>query len=189
MFIGTSVGRRISRSTGLLNNPAEEGNPQGQCSITRASIDEFVSEETVDLGAFATEIYDLLPVEGTQAWPTAADCRYELADPMEQLAAMIPEGCAFILVDENQGDAGNVLPHRRRILFLERNGCYWGNPESDTAAISELERLRTTGASFIAFAWPAFWWLDYYNGFHDYLRSKFPCILQNERLRIFDLQL
>lgn len=47
--------------------------------------------------------------------------------------------------------------------------------------------MRREGAKFIAFAWPAFWWLDHYEKFQEYLRSQFPCILENERLVIFEL--
>ena len=145
-------------------------------------------EETVNLSAYGAEIYDLLPVEGTGAWPTAADDRHHLVDPMEELTGVIPAGSAFILIDENQGDGGDVLPGRRRILFLERDGRYWGNPEDDTTAARELERLRGAGAAFVAFAWPAFWWLDYYAGFRQHLYANFPRVLENERLLVFDLR-
>jgi hypothetical protein len=36
--------------------------------------------------------------------------------------------------------------------------------------------------------WPAFWWLDYYSEFSRYLRARFPCSLENERLVVFDLR-
>ena len=58
----------------------------------------------------------------------------------------------------------------------------------DETAIRELERLRRSGASFLAFAWPAFWWLDYYSEFSGYLRAKFPCLLENKHLVVFDLR-
>jgi hypothetical protein len=32
------------------------------------------------------------------------------------------------------------------------------------------------------------WWLDYYKGFNQYLRSNFFCMLDNERLVAFDLR-
>jgi hypothetical protein len=58
--------------------------------------------------------------------------------------------------------------------------------EDDRTAISELERLRHSGARFIAFAWPAFWWLEYYDKFRLYL-LQFQCVLRNDRLVLFDL--
>ncbi len=100
---------------------------------------------------------------------------------------MIPRGESFILVDEDDWGTEDVMAGRRCIPFLQRGGQYWGSPADDEAAIREFEQLRREGASFIAFAWPAFWWLEYYSGFHRYLRSEFRCVLENDRLVVFDL--
>ena len=81
-----------------------------------------------------------------------------------------------------------VVNTHRTVPFLERDGQYWGQPPDEETAIRELQRLRQTGASFIVFGWPAFWWLDYYRGLHDYLRSHYRCVLENERLIVFDLR-
>jgi hypothetical protein len=105
----------------------------------------------------------------------------------EDLAALIPPGETFILASE-QGLENRVAGGRHAIPFFERDGEYWGPPEDDRTAIRELERLRRLGARFIAFAWPAFWWLDYYAKFHGYLRATFRCILENDRLVVFDLR-
>ena len=100
---------------------------------------------------------------------------------------LVPPGDVFLLVDNGQISSYLAI-HARALPFLERDGQYWGPPADDATAISELERLRQAGASFIVFAWPAFWWLDFYSKFHDYLRSHFACTLQNERLVAFDLR-
>jgi hypothetical protein len=50
-----------------------------------------------------------------------------------------------------------------------------------------LARLRGLGAAAIAFAWPSFWWLEYYAEFHRQLRAQFRCLLENERLVVFAL--
>jgi hypothetical protein len=110
--------------------------------------------------------------------------RLEIA--REEILKTIPENETFILVDEDKWGADFVLNHSI-FPFLERNGRYWGSPQDDETAIQEFKRLWTSGAHFIVFGWPAFWWLDYYSGFHSYLRSHFPCILQNSRLIVFDL--
>ena len=68
------------------------------------------------------------------------------------------------------------------VSFLEHDGHYRGAPTDDATAISEFERLRRSGASFIVFGWPAFWWLDHYQGFSRHLRSNFHCVLRNERV-------
>jgi hypothetical protein len=103
------------------------------------------------------------------------------------LAAAVPRDALLILADENQLRA-KIVPHHATVPFLERGGQYWGPPADDASAIRELERLRQTGAQFFAFAWPAFWWLNYYTGFTRYLRSHFRAALENEILIVFDLR-
>jgi len=103
------------------------------------------------------------------------------------LNGLIPIGDRFILVDESQWGS-NLLEARQAVPFVERDGIYWGRPSDDEMAIRELERLRVSGTSFIVFAWPTFWWLDYYVGLRDYLLSKFRCVLTNSRVVAFDLR-
>ena len=91
----------------------------------------------------------------------------------------------FILVDEEQ--MRSQLPHRHALPFLEKNGLYWGPPADDDTAIAELERLRGTGATAIAIAWPCFWWLAHYQKFRDFLQSNFSCRLKSRALAIWDL--
>ena len=107
----------------------------------------------------------------------------------QEIVDLVPEGEAFILVDGDQWGTDDELGGRRRIPFLERDGQYWGPPSDDATAVRELERLRQeTGARFMVFGWPAFWWLEYYGGLREHLRSKFRCVLENERLVVFDLR-
>ena len=103
------------------------------------------------------------------------------------LAALISPGESFILVDQDLLREHLALG-RHAIPFLERDGQYWGPPEDDSTATQELERLRRTGAKFIVFAWPAFWWLDFYSDFEQYLQSRFSCVLKNDRVVVFDLR-
>jgi hypothetical protein len=114
----------------------------------------------------------------------------KLLDSGDQAAGditdLVAAGGAFVLVDE-RWLAPEALPDRRAIPFLERDGQYWGPPADDDTAIRELERLRRAGAGHIVFTWPAFWWLDYYAGFHNHLRASFPCLLENERVAVFKL--
>lgn len=105
----------------------------------------------------------------------------------QEIAALIPPGESFILVDDGKWGY-EVVTNRRAIPFLERDGQYWGSPPDNQTAIQEFERLRQSGARFIVFGWPAFWWLDYYVEFDRYLRSKFRCVLRNDRLVVFDLR-
>jgi O-methyltransferase len=105
----------------------------------------------------------------------------------DEIAAVVPRGAAFILVDQGWFDT-ELVTERRVVPFLERDGHYWGAPPDDAVAIRELNRLRQSGAAFLIILWPAFWWLDYYSEFRRHLRSKFQCVLENDRLIVFDLR-
>ena len=107
---------------------------------------------------------------------------------VSQILALVPSGDLFILADEDVFRTRLAID-RRVTPFTERDGHYWGPPADDASAIAELERLCRAGATFIVFAWPAFWWLDYYAGFARHLRSEFRCVLENDLLVMFDLRL
>jgi predicted O-methyltransferase YrrM len=113
---------------------------------------------------------------------------HQLSLVTEDLAALLPQGESFIVVDDNQWDKNEITPGRRHYPFLERDGQYWGPPADDFIAIDELQRLRRLGAAFIVFGWPSFWWLDYYSQLHRHLRNNFRCVLENGRVVGFDLR-
>jgi len=109
-----------------------------------------------------------------------------LLETARDIAAVIPPGGRFILVDDD-AVRGALAVGPRAIPFLERDGQYWGRPADDATAIREVERLREAGAGFIVFVWPALWWLDYYTGFHDYLRTRFTSLARTPQVVVFDL--
>jgi hypothetical protein len=115
-----------------------------------------------------------------------AKWRQQLQTVADHLSAVIPKGEKYIFVDEEQ--LGVSAPDRHPLPFLEKDGEYWGTPPDDDTAIRELERLRRLGARSLVVAWPAFWWLEYYSGWHHYLRAHFRCVLQNDRLIVFALR-
>lgn len=108
-----------------------------------------------------------------------------LTPALKQLAAIVPANARFIFADEDQLFAR--MPPTGAIPFLEKDGKYWGPPADDAQAIRELERLRLAGAAFVVFAWPAFWWLEYYTGLATYLQDRYPCLCRDEQLVVFDL--
>lgn len=91
-------------------------------------------------------------------------------------------GDGVVMVDDNTLGA-----ERWATPFLERDGQWGGRPADDAAAIAELERLRAAGARFLAFAWPAFWWLEHYAGFRRHLRGRYRCAVDHDSLVVFDL--
>jgi len=103
------------------------------------------------------------------------------------ITTIVPPEATFILVDTDQ--LGTFpLEGQKRLPFLEHNGVYWGPPGNDAQAISELERMRRSGARFIVFAWLAFWWFDQYPEFLRHLRDNYRSVLEDRTLVVFDLQ-
>lgn len=123
-----------------------------------------------------------------QQEPELLDFYTKWEEVARDITSLIPAESPLILVHDNTLDVERALAHYRLIPFLERNGQYWGAPANDAIAISELERLRSEGIEWLAFAWLSFWWLDYYQEFHQYLRSQFRQVLANECLVMFNLR-
>jgi len=121
------------------------------------------------------------------AGPTILEKRERLRRIRDELSRLIPAGSTFILVDE-EALGRDIISGRIVRPFLERDGQYWGPPENDEAAVREVERQRQDGAHYMAFAWPAFWWLDHYAGLQRHMHSNFPRLIENERLVVFDLR-
>ncbi len=111
---------------------------------------------------------------------------HRVCKAVEEIATLIPAGETLILVDQAEWDA-EMLSDHVVLPFLEKNGQYWGPPADDEIAIRELGRQRQAGAHFIVFTYPAFWWLDYYKELHRHLRSNYRCLLENDRLVVFEL--
>ena len=115
------------------------------------------------------------------------DWAEQLQRASAELQNLIPIGASFILVDDAQWGRLRALEDHRVIPFLERNGEYWGPAADDATAWQELQRLRQSGAAYIVFAWPSFWWLEHFKEFAQRLRREFGCVLENERLVVFRL--
>jgi SAM-dependent methyltransferase len=103
------------------------------------------------------------------------------------LTSVVPTGERLILVDEDRFGT-MYLPDRDIQPFLECDGVYAGPPRDDEQAIAELYRLQKAGASFIAFGWPAFWWLTHYRAFAAHLEQHHTFILRNDRVVLFLLR-
>jgi hypothetical protein len=104
-----------------------------------------------------------------------------------EIRASVPAGATYILVDELQTRLAADAEHRA-LPFLEREGEYWGLPGDSGEAVREIERMRGSGCTHIVFAWPAFWWLDHYREMTEYLRARSRCVLESDRLKVFDLR-
>jgi hypothetical protein len=57
-YIGTSLGRKISKSTGIVDNPADDGEDWGFCGVTRFDL-RTKEQIRIDLTQYGREIYDI----------------------------------------------------------------------------------------------------------------------------------
>ncbi len=103
-----------------------------------------------------------------------------------ELRAAVPADRQVVVLDNGAFGSG-CWRGRRAVPFLERGGQYGGPPADDRAALEEFQRVQQQGAAYVAVAWPAFWWLDYYREFAAHLRRHSRPILENERLIVFEL--
>ena len=141
----------------------------------------------------------LLEAEGAEfdpdAWRTGNPhygWREALRAGSEEIRTLIPEGERFVLVDDDEWNhhwgTNEVIPGRYAVPFVEREGRYWGRPADDDEAIREVERLRREGPRRMVIAYPAFWWLEHYSGFHAHLRKRCRCVHESEHVLAFDLE-
>jgi hypothetical protein len=152
-----------------------------ECDSARREHWDSIREEVVNYATTGTE-------DALKNYLNAVEWDQPMQQAKEEIAAVVPPNETFILVDQDEWETDEMVAGRRRIPFPEQEGQYAGPPPDDQSAILELERLRQMGAAFLVFAWPAFWWLDYYSKLQSDLRSKYHCVLKNDRLVIFDLR-
>lgn len=99
---------------------------------------------------------------------------------IREMTRLVPPGATFALVDGNEWAVEDVVAGRPCVR--------WYNPTDDDSAILELAGLRRAGVAFLVIASPGFWWLGFYSELSRELRARFPCLLQNHRLVVFELR-
>jgi hypothetical protein len=135
------------------------------------------------------EYGNVVVVMRTRKDPEADRGRWKPYTALERrLADLVPSGSRVLLVGGERPAAGAFSDRHETVPFLERDGQYWGKPPDDETAVRELERMRQSGAAFMAFGPPAFWWLEYYAGLNRALRSGARCVVENDRLILFDIR-
>ncbi len=118
--------------------------------------------------------------------------------PYEQLVgqlrdlveANVPRQGTVLVVSKGDGKLLELKGRRAWHFPPDDQGGYAGyNPADSAAAIAQLETLRRKGAEFIVFPGTAFWWLEHYGEFRQYLLRQYQVMLhQQEVCVIFDLR-
>jgi hypothetical protein len=99
---------------------------------------------------------------------------------------------AIVLIASNKDDGDMPLildDHRRGWHFPRTNhGRHADSFADGEEAIGHLEELRAKGADYLLFPNTAFWWLEHYKDFRQYLEDRYPVIVRQEgTCRIFAL--
>jgi hypothetical protein len=69
----------------------------------------------------------------------------------------------------------------------DKEGAYAGNPVDSADAVARLEAFRASGAGYLLFPEPAFWWLEEYKGFKQHLDKHYTRIHGDEHCIIYQL--
>jgi 4-amino-4-deoxy-L-arabinose transferase-like glycosyltransferase len=110
------------------------------------------------------------------------------AAPLKEAGSQIdritsPTALAVFVLD---GDSSGVYYSKRK-GWHAFDDSYWGAPLDSGQAITELEKLRSRGATHLVFTQYTVWWLDYYKEFGDYVDSRYRRTTETEEYLIFDL--
>ncbi len=97
----------------------------------------------------------------------------------------VPAGEQVVLIDQGLLGIGVELRGRRMVPFPAARGEFAGAPADDERALVELERARRAGASYVALAWPAFWWTTEYPRLTTALRERRQTLVDDEDLVLF----
>jgi hypothetical protein len=97
----------------------------------------------------------------------------------EMIESFVPPGATVAIVSKGDSELlrlGNCVAwHFPRTA----SGAYAGHhPAGDEDAIARFETTRADGASFLVFPATAFWWLDHYVGFKNYIDSRYARIAE-----------
>jgi hypothetical protein len=126
-----------------------------------------------------------LPSIAPRTDPVPVSWEHRLARAMEELSSIIPVGATFILADGDEWGVRDFGGGRRRLPFMEKDGAFWGAPPDDNTALTESLRLRDSGAGWFVVGWNQFWMFAQYPTWQEHLQRNCPCVLNNERLVIY----
>jgi hypothetical protein len=119
-----------------------------------------------------------------QPFPRANEWMHLLIEAGLHFKGKIPAGEKVLLIDQ-MGFGNSFAPNHQIIPFLEKDGVYWGIPETDEVAAKEFERMINEGINYVAIGFPCFWWLAFYPNFEKMLRQKTEILVENNAVKIF----
>lgn len=97
--------------------------------------------------------------------------------------ATIRDGALAVIADDEQFRSNLTEICTRP--FLERNGVYWGPPESAEKAVGELQRQVADGAKWFVLAWPMFWLKEENSTLARFLGSTARLVYTSDAVEIY----
>jgi hypothetical protein len=95
----------------------------------------------------------------------------------ETVDRVVPVNSSVIVVSRGDEELLRMGPRRTLHFPQDENGRYAGyHPADSDAAIAMLEDLRNRGADFFLLPATAFWWLDYYERFKEYVEQHYEVV-------------
>lgn len=128
------------------------------------------------------------PPAASNAAPLKESYR-ELKSKIRQIAERVLPTDATVIIVSKGDDELLALGSRQGWHFPRTDsGTYAGHYPSDSnAAIEHLEKLRREGGQFFLLPQTAFWWLDHFAEFRQYLRSNYRAVHEGSECIIFNL--
>ena len=112
--------------------------------------------------------------------------RQRTSDFCLSLATHLPQRAQVAVMDDGKLAPLRLGPLHQWNPFPDHDGTYWGRPADDHQAINELSGAIYAGCDFLAVAWPAFWWLDYYAAFRERLAQCSLLRYADDLLQLFE---
>jgi GT2 family glycosyltransferase len=112
----------------------------------------------------------------------------ELTTVRQVLEELCASGRRVVLLDDGDWFGTPVTDGLPVIPFPDAGGSYGGFPESESAALDELDRVLATGVEYVVVGWPARWWFEHLPEFADALARRASVVRDDDLLRVFTVR-
>lgn len=166
----------------VLDDAGRDGEVQALLAWQRDFTDAI---DVVRLDGFTREIAAVIvrvPVPLNKLWSRKVE------SAVSQVLGVAPPGSSILLADDCAWHVDRDVSGRKFSRFNEIQSAYNGPPSDSSSAISDIERHRVATGAFVAFGWPAFWWLDHYAGLGEHLRATATKVHDSPQVIVFRLQ-
>jgi hypothetical protein len=109
-------------------------------------------------------------------------------ETLRRIGDVVPAGASFVWMDGARWGRGEPITGRHSIPVARYPEFRADSAIDSVGAIARLERLREDGAGYAVFVKPAVWWITVNEVFSAHMRSRYPCVLDDPSVIVFDLR-